>query len=72
VASQEGLSSMELVIIFVVYMGVKLGCWEEYKLRGLRRIFWCKRDEVPGGWDKVCNELLNLYLSHYIIIMIKS
>jgi hypothetical protein len=27
---------------------------------------------VPGGWDKVCNELLNLYLSHYIIIMIKS
>jgi hypothetical protein len=39
----------------------------------LRRIFRPKRDEVTGGWRKLCNEELhNLYSSPNIISMIKS
>jgi hypothetical protein len=38
----------------------------------LRRIFGPKRDEVTGGWRKLLNEELhNLYVSPYIISMIK-
>jgi hypothetical protein len=41
--------------------------------RLLRRIFGPKRDEVTGGWRKLCNEELHiLYSSPSIIRMIKS
>jgi hypothetical protein len=51
---------------------------EEHRLRVfqnrvLRRIFGPKREEVTGGWRKLhIEELHNLYLSPYIIRMIKS
>jgi hypothetical protein len=39
----------------------------------LRRIFGPKRNEVTGGWRKLCNEELhNFYTSPNIIRMIKS
>jgi hypothetical protein len=39
----------------------------------LRRIFGPKRDEVTGGWRKLCSEALhNLYSASGIIRMIKS
>jgi hypothetical protein len=44
-----------------------------FQNRVLRRIFGSKRDEVTGGWRKLHNqELLNLYSSPSIIIIIKS
>jgi hypothetical protein len=30
-----------------------------FENRALRRIFWCKRDEVTGEWRKLHNEELN-------------
>jgi hypothetical protein len=51
--------------------------WPERRLRVfenrvLRRIFGPKRDEVTGGWIKLCNEELHgLYTSPNIIRMIK-
>jgi hypothetical protein len=43
----------------------------EYRV--LRRILGPERDEVTGGWRKLCNEELhNLYSSSSIIRMIKS
>jgi hypothetical protein len=51
---------------------------EEHRLRVfenrvLRRIFGPKRDEVTGGWGKLCSEEShNLYSSQSIIRMIKS
>jgi hypothetical protein len=44
-----------------------------FENRVLRRIFGPKRDEVIGGWRKLCNEKLhNLCFSQSIIRMIKS
>jgi hypothetical protein len=50
---------------------------EEHRLRVFqnrvpRRIFEPKRDEVPGGWRKLHNELHNLHSSPSIIRVIKS
>ena len=51
---------------------------EERKLRvfenrGLREIFWSKRDEVTREWRKLHNEELNdLYCSRNIVRVIKS
>jgi hypothetical protein len=48
-------------------MGVKLGLLtlkEEQRVfenRVLRRIFGPKKDEVMGGWRKLCNEFHNFY-----------
>jgi hypothetical protein len=78
VASQEGLSSMELVQLrdtrFLYGCETRsLTLREENRLRVfenrvLRRIFGPKRDEVIGGWRK----LHNLYRSPSIIRTIKS
>jgi hypothetical protein len=39
-----------------------------FENRVLRRIFECKREEVAGGWSRLCNEeLRNLYASPDII-----
>jgi hypothetical protein len=39
----------------------------------LRRIFGPKRDDVTGEWRKLLNEeLLTLYLSSNIIVLMKS
>jgi hypothetical protein len=43
-----------------------------FENRVLRRIFGPKRDEVTGGWRKVCDELHNLCSSPNNIRMIKS
>jgi hypothetical protein len=44
-----------------------------FENRVLRRIFGPKRDEVIGGWRKLCEEELhNLYRSPSIIRIIKS
>jgi hypothetical protein len=57
-------------------MGVKSR--EEYRLRVfsnrvLRRIFGRKRDEMVGGWRKLCSEELhNVYTLPHIIRTIKS
>jgi hypothetical protein len=41
-----------------------------FEIRGLRRIFGPKRNEVTGGWRKLHNEELhNLYISASIIRM---
>jgi hypothetical protein len=43
-----------------------------FENRVLRRIFGSKREEVVGGWRRLHNEeLLNLYVSSNIIIVIK-
>jgi hypothetical protein len=64
----------------VVLYGCKtssLAFREEHRLRVfenrvLRRIFGLKREEVTGGWRKLCNEELhNFYSSSNIIKMIK-
>jgi hypothetical protein len=36
-----------------------------------RRIFGSKKEELTGGWRKLCNELQNLYPLSNIIRMIK-
>jgi hypothetical protein len=44
-----------------------------FENRVLRRIFGPKRDEVTGGWKKLCNVVLhNLYSSPDVIRMIRS
>jgi hypothetical protein len=46
---------------------------DERRLRVLRRIFGCKRDEVTGEWRKLHNEELHyLYCSPNILRAIKS
>jgi hypothetical protein len=41
--------------------------------RVLRRVFWPKRDEVPGEWRKLHNEELNnLYSLPTIVWVVKS
>jgi hypothetical protein len=43
-----------------------------FENRGLRRVFWPKRDEVTGEWRKLHNEELNdLYCSPTIVQVIK-
>jgi hypothetical protein len=67
-ASEEGLSSMELVS-----ETWSLTLREEHRLRVfenrvLRRIFGPKRDGVIGGWRELRNEeLQNLYCFTYIV-----
>jgi hypothetical protein len=44
-----------------------------YESRALRRIVGPKKEEVTGGWRRLCNEELhNLYASPYIIRVMKS
>jgi hypothetical protein len=45
--------------------------WKVFENRVLRRICGPKREEVVGGWRRVCDELYNLYDSPYFIRMIK-
>jgi hypothetical protein len=50
---------------------------EELRLRAsenrVLRIFRIKRDEVTGGWGRICNKLFhNFYSSPRIIRMVKS
>jgi hypothetical protein len=40
--------------------------------RVLRKILEPRREEVKGGWGKLCKEFLNLYYSSYAIRVIKS
>jgi hypothetical protein len=42
-----------------------------FKNRALRRIFGPKKDEIMGGWKKLCTEIHNMYFSPNIIRMIK-
>jgi hypothetical protein len=67
------------IVLPVVLYGCEnwsLTLMEENDLRVnsvLRRLFGPKRDEVTGGWRKLCNEELNnLYPSSITIRMIKS
>jgi hypothetical protein len=61
-------------------MDVTLGHWSRkerrlrvFENRALRKIFELKRNEVIGGWKKLCNEEYhNLYSSATIIRIIKS
>jgi hypothetical protein len=64
--------------VVYVYAIWSLTLREEHRLRVtenrvLRGILGPKRDEVMGGWRKLCDEELhNLYTSPIVITMIKS
>jgi len=81
ISKNSNIKIYRIIILPVVFMGVKLGLsdtGEERKLkvfenRLLRTIFGPKRDEASGEWRRLHNEeLYDLYCSSNIIRVVKS
>jgi hypothetical protein len=52
------------------YLTLKENRWRMFENRVPRGIFGTKREEMVGGWRKLCDELCRLYSSTYLISMI--